>query len=245
MYIKQHKNLDKKIWTNDDLLNPSVREMLLQIAWAYIDTIRSSNGINIYNSDIKDIIMFGSLTNYFYTTHSDIDICISGDIGAIQQRYQNIDIWNLLRLIKKDFLSIYDCVVFGHKININFEDSVTHVCIDDVYYGAQYSVSQNKWIQKPVKISKEKFRIINRDANKTYKQLKQQFYTIKKHGYKNEEIKLFLTTIYTYRRSVMTTNTLQPVTPIYLALRRFKHNGYIDKLREHQHNNKSKELILK
>ena len=65
MKIKLHKNLDQKIWDKNDNLHPDVSDMLLSIAWAYIDYIRNEYSINIKNSDIQDILVFGSITQLF------------------------------------------------------------------------------------------------------------------------------------------------------------------------------------
>ena len=115
MKIKLHKNLDKKIWDNTNNIRPVVRDMLLSIAWAYIDYVRNEYEINITNSDIKDILVFGSTTQLFYDKQSDIDVCIVLDMDHIKQQHPTINIDRMLKLYYYDWAMVHICKIYGRN----------------------------------------------------------------------------------------------------------------------------------
>ena len=171
MTITRHKKLDPKLWLNNEHIKPDVRDMLLAISWNLIDFIRNRYALNIHNSDIKDIIMFGSTANYFYTKKSDIDICIVMDITALEQQYPNMNIMKMLKLYYYDWAMVHTCSIRGRKIDLNFEIYGAPQFNGRYRTGANYSIMHDDWIFKPIIIPRQELRDIVHQGNTIYKQI--------------------------------------------------------------------------
>jgi predicted nucleotidyltransferase len=245
MKIKLHKNLDKKIWDKNGNIYPKVSEMLLSIAWAYIDYIRNEYDMNIRNSDIADIFVFGSITQYFYDKKSDIDMCIVLNQDGITQKFPNMNIAKQLKLYYYDWAMVHICKIYGRKIDLNTQDMNVANFNGQYRSGPIYSLLRNEWVVKPAVLSKQELKKLEQQSNVIYKQVLQDFKTVKKNGFKLEEIqKLYSNIIASKKQSTLDAG--DPIkAPTYIALRQIKHDGYIKKLQTQAIKQETKKYVLK
>ncbi len=245
MKIVKHKHLEPKIWNKDNSLRNEVREMLLSMAWGYIDNARCKMGVKIYNSDIKEIFLYGSITNYFYNRKSDMDMCILLDLDKIAERNPDVRVEQSMTLFYYNWAMTHHCSIYGRKIDISFENvnNVNHR--KHFRTGAIYSLTKNNWIFTPVVVSNSEFRKIKHEAQTIYKNIMRDYRTVKKNGFKQEEIEMVYKSIYRSKNSSHDANVTQPVTPMYIAFRKIRNRGIIDTLREHAIENESAEFTLK
>jgi len=129
------ETLNPLFWKNNKF-NNNIRNKLLKIA---LDFIKEVN----LQAPIKDITLTGSLANFNYNKHSDLDVHIILDFTKV-----NNDI-NLVRdaLDGKRFIwNLRHNIYFkGHEVELYFQnDSDPH------YATAVFSILRDKWIKEPV-----------------------------------------------------------------------------------------------
>ena len=140
--ISTKKQLNQEIW-NGDVLNPIIRERLLDIANEFIESLEV-----IEDKDIEDIRFTGSLANYNYTSYSDIDLHViidfdklSGEEKFLKSFFKSKkDLWN----------DQHNITIRGFDVELYVEDlKEKHVST------GVYSISKDKWIKKPSKIDQK------------------------------------------------------------------------------------------
>lgn len=245
MKLKLHKHLDEKIWDKNDIMQPVVADMLLSIAWAYIDYVRNEYDMPIRNSDVVDIIVVGSITQLFYDKKSDIDICIVLNLEKTQQKHPNMNIPNTLKLYYYDWAMTHICKIYGHKIDLNINDEKTPECDDRHVRGPNYSLLQNKWLFKHVTLTKQELKDTEKQAEQIYKQILSDYKKVKKNGFKPNEIKLFYDNLIASKRYSLNNDNKRVINPVYMAIRYFKHKGYISKLRKIAIQKETEKYVLK
>lgn len=132
-----HDTLNPAIWHNGEL-DPEVREKLLDIAMEFYSKLE-------IDAEIRDIKMPGSMANYNWSEHSDIDVHLFFDLKDISENEElalsyldaKIDLW---RDEHKDIR------VKGYPVEI-YAQSIA----DDYYRGGVYSILKGKWEIKPTK----------------------------------------------------------------------------------------------
>ncbi len=245
MKIKLHKNLDKKIWDKNEQINPTVSNMLLSIAWAYIDYVRNEYDMPIYKSDIIDIIVVGSITQLFYDNKSDIDMCIVLNMDKIQQKHPNINIPRMLKLYYYDWAMIHICKIYGRKIDLNIHDEKTPECEDRHIRGPNYSLLKNKWLFKHVVVTRQELKTMTKQADNIYKQILSDYKKVKKNGFQPNEIKQFYDNLIASKRYSLDNDNKRIINPVYMAVRYFKHKGYVSKLRKIAIKKETDKYVLK
>lgn len=129
-----NKVLHPKFWSNNEF-NSKIRKKLLQIV---SDFICSNNECPA----VDDIQLTGSLANYNYTKHSDLDVHILIDFKTINSDTdlvkQALDgkrfIWNLR----------HNIVIGGHEVELYYQDTnEPHVA------SGLYSIKDDKWLTEP------------------------------------------------------------------------------------------------
>lgn len=134
-----HDELNPAIWDNGEL-DQEVREKLLNIAMEFYKELD-------IDAEIRDIKMPGSMANYNWSEHSDIDVHLFFTLSDISENEElvldyldaKIQIW---REKHKDIK------IRGYEVELYAQDER-----DDYYMGGVYSLLNNKWERKP---SKEK-----------------------------------------------------------------------------------------
>ena len=133
--FQAHDTLQPKIWVVEDILKPDIRKQLLKI----VDDFW--NGLEV-DIDMKDITFTGSLANFNWNPHSDIDLHIVADFEEVEgdpelvRDYFNAakSLWNQKHKIE----------IFGYEVEIYVQDDN-----EEHHSTGVYSLMQNKWLVKP------------------------------------------------------------------------------------------------
>ncbi len=137
--FKIQDELNPLIWNRSGdgeyVIKPEVREKLIEIAENFIDFL----GVDV---DVEDITMTGSLSNYNWSSFSDIDLHIIVDFNSI-----DIDD-DLLRQLfnskKTIWNSTHDVEVYGFEVEVYVQNqSEPH------FATGVYSIMYDEWINEP------------------------------------------------------------------------------------------------
>lgn len=246
MNIRKHKNLDRKLWDENKSPHLPVRETLLEIVRAYIDNVRDMHHLNIRDSDIKDVFIYGSCANYFYTRKSDIDMCIVIDLQSIVGQNSNPGIEQILKMYWYNWAMAHKCLIMGRKVDVSIEDVNNTISKNGRYRsGPAYSLLKNQWLFNPVIISDTEFKNIKARARTVFKEIMHDYNVVKKNGFQMAEMQELYKNIYDSKNLSHSENLEQPVNYMYIAFRKIRDCGIIDKLRKHAIDAESKNFILK
>jgi len=133
---KLKNGLSGKIWDQGGTLKPEVRKRLIELAKEFYAFL------NI-EFPIKDIYFTGSLANYNWTSHSDVDVHIMFDTKDEEESellsdyiFAKKEIWSNKHNIK----------IYGFPVELFAKNAE-----EERESKAIYSLLQNKWIKKPSK----------------------------------------------------------------------------------------------
>lgn len=132
-----HDTLNPSIWHNG-ALDFEVREKLLNVAMEFYKELE-------IDAEIKDIKMPGSMANYNWTEHSDIDVHLFFDLNEISDDTEfalgyldaKIELWR----DKHGDIKIKDYPVEVYAQDVN----------DKYYGGGVYSLLKGEWETKPTR----------------------------------------------------------------------------------------------
>lgn len=162
------KDLNKNIWDDNDQLKPNIRANLLIVGKDFFDYLK-------LNTEIKDILLTGSLAGYGYSKYSDIDLHVVFDFNDVKES----DDPEFIREYVNSKKGLWNDI---HNIKIkNFEIEIYPQDLNELHRSTGiYSILNDKWIKKPVR---EEFKIdyhsvknkaeqLMREIDKLYKNLK-------------------------------------------------------------------------
>jgi hypothetical protein len=134
--------LNPKVWDDQTTMNREVREQLLQIA---NDFYQQTD----IDADIKDIILTGSLANYNWSEkYSDYDLHILIDFKDVSDDVELVK--KFVDGARKIFNDNYDLKIVGYEVEVYIQD------IEEPHTSTGvYSVLNDKWKVKPIKIDFE------------------------------------------------------------------------------------------
>lgn len=135
-------NLNPKVWEDDNNMISTVREDLIKIA----NDFYNSTDIE---ADIKDIILTGSLANYNWSEkYSDYDLHIIIDFKDVSDDIELVK--KFVDGARKIFNDNYDIKIEGYEVEVYIQDIKEPHTSTGIY-----SVSNDKWKVKPLKIDFE------------------------------------------------------------------------------------------
>lgn len=132
---KLKSGLNGKIWQKGGVLRPEVRKKMIELAKEFYDFLK-------LDYPIKDIYFTGSLANYNWTSHSDIDIHI-----MFESDEEESDLLSDYIFAKKDiWTEKHNITIYGFPVELFAKNM-------EVEHGAKaiYSVLKDTWIKKPSK----------------------------------------------------------------------------------------------
>ena len=129
--------LNPKVWTAENELKPEVRQVLLDIANSYFESL------DLKELKVKDVYFTGSLANYGWTDGSDIDLHLIVDYGTLESIPFLED---YLYLKKKNWLDKHNINIYGFEVEPFAKDAEAEHA-----YKAIYSVLNNQWVVEPRK----------------------------------------------------------------------------------------------
>lgn len=128
--------LNGKVWEKGGVLKSEVREKLLKIANLFYESLK-------LDFPIKDIYFTGSLSNYNWTSQSDIDIHLILDMPEDE----DMDFMAEYIDAKKDnWKNKHNITIYGFPVELYAKDSESEVENKSIY-----SIKNNKWVSKPSK----------------------------------------------------------------------------------------------
>jgi hypothetical protein len=135
--VKFHDKLNPALWTENDELDPEVKDKLIKIASDFITEL----GISLPKVD--DITVSGSNAAYTYTPHSDLDLHILVDFTKLPDDEVYAELFNAKKTVYND---THDIKVHGIPVELYVQDSNKPV----VSIG-EYSLKDDKWLRFPSK----------------------------------------------------------------------------------------------
>ena len=119
----------------DKIFNPSVRTKLLQIAHDFYADLKVI-------SPIDDIQLTGSLANYNWTEHSDLDVHVIMDLSIINPDLDLVK--TALHGLKNSWNERHPVNIYGFDVELYAQDTnQLHLA------SGLYSLLKNEWIREP------------------------------------------------------------------------------------------------
>jgi predicted nucleotidyltransferase len=135
-----NETLEPAFWQNDRL-KEEIKQNLVAIAVDFFDNLGFGED---FEGQIEDITFTGSLANFNWTKHSDIDIHLIVDFSKIDENYDLVreyfsaktSNWNKMHEIK----------IFGYEVEVYVQDSNEEHISSGVY-----SIMDDEWLIEPVR----------------------------------------------------------------------------------------------
>lgn len=128
---------------NGDILNPEVREKLLEISDLFLKTVCENSQICI---NPVDIVIVGSNASYNYSKNSDLDLHIVVNFETIPANPDEL-IQSYYNAEKSNFNDKYDFKIHGIKVEVYVEDIKASTVSNGIY-----SVLYDYWVKYPSKL---------------------------------------------------------------------------------------------
>lgn len=126
------------VWDKNDKLDPEVREKLMKIAQDFW------NKLELDWNEVMDITFTGSLANYNWSRHSDIDMHIIVDFESVDENTQLVrDYFNA---VKANWNRRHNIFLKGFEVEIYVQDAKESHKSTGVY-----SITRDEWMIKPIK----------------------------------------------------------------------------------------------
>lgn len=132
-----HNELNSKIW-DGDTLRPVVKKALLKIAKEFEEFLDSPD------VKVDDVTFTGSLANYNYTRHSDIDLHLIVNVSDSDNGDCKTDLQEFFMTKKNLWNQTHDISVLGFPVEL-----YAQMADEQVQAEAVYSITTGKWIKKP------------------------------------------------------------------------------------------------
>lgn len=137
--FKIHDSLNVNLWAGEKLKR-EVCTQLQKIADEFVEFV------DMENFSISDLIFTGSLANYNYTSHSDIDLHIVANVTEKRGEKCDLDILDIFNTKRMLWNSQHDITIHGFPVELYVQ-----LANDDVVATAVYSVKRDEWVRKPNK----------------------------------------------------------------------------------------------
>ena len=137
--FKIHDSLNAKLWAGMNLKH-DVREQLIKIATEFVEFVDMEDFL------VDDLIFTGSLANYNYTQHSDIDLHIIANMTDKRGKPCDLDISDIFNTKRLLWNSQHDITIYGFPVELYVQ-----LANEDVEATAVYSVKHDNWVRKPNK----------------------------------------------------------------------------------------------
>ena len=243
--FQYHKNLFPKIWNNDKTLKQTVRQTLLEIIKEYIFYLTRVVKLPVSESDIQDIILHGSITNYYWDKYSDIDMCLVMDLSKLRNKLSGVDDFFLFKSLLNSWENNFYISIYGRKIDIWLLDEKEKATYLDNTVDTFYSLLQNQWLKKPKYIPHNEIKKIKKIARKKYRVIMRQCKHLIKTNQSHVVIDKYLIDIRKYRSNSAHNHYFIPLTSGVMAFKMARNTGIFSKLRRKSKKELSKQFILK
>lgn len=240
-----HKHLCPDIWDSENHINPLVGQSLGMIAWEFVRYLRLV-GIQIQDTDVRDIFIYGSITNFYWNKNSDIDICILADLSGARQTMQNVNWFMLLKVLFESWRSTFCIKIYGRTVDISVSDVREQYGDNTGFWrvGPAFSILHGKWIHEPVRIDMRDLRQMRKMARKKYRVMARQCKYMMTHNMSDTFIDAYLIFVKKERGENVMANYAQPITSTEIAYKMLKNNKIFRKLHEYSRMKRSETYRL-
>ena len=136
--FQTQETLEPNFWPLNKKLRPSIRKRLIQIAKDFYDSLE-------IDADLKDVTFTGSLANYNWSKHSDIDLHlivdyndVGGDIELVKDYFNaKKSLWN----------RTHDIFIDGFEVEVYVQDENEPHTSTGVY-----SIMEDEWLIEPDRV---------------------------------------------------------------------------------------------
>lgn len=227
------KHLAPHIWGDDKHMRSDVRVAILTVIDRILQEIKSTS-IPFDKSDIRDIFVHGSITNYYYNKNSDIDVCVVCDCSRISHSMPDTDVTLLLKVFAKSVKFNYTPRVCGRSLDIEFVN-VQHPKYGYGRYkvGGAYSLLTSRWIHENIRLTKSELKHMCHEAQLIYRDIVANVIRLLHENVSADYIESRLNTLQDERRTEYDTNYIQPLNPKLIAFRMVRSSGLINRAWEH------------
>lgn len=223
--FKYHKTLAPRVWESCVHLNPLVNQTLQMTVWEFMRYLSAVAKLPIDKSDVVDVFIHGSITNYYWDKCSDVDVCIVADLSRLRALLPGDDRM-ILRALKWAWKRTFNISVYGRGVDITIIDKK-----DKSKVGAKYSLLRDCWITTPVRISDSQLRQIRVTAYKRYRVIMRQCRYILRYHKPHDFIDSYLGGLQQNRTNSMYNAIEQPITPMTMAFKMARNTRIFQKLR--------------
>ncbi len=223
--FKYHKKLAPRVWESRVRLNPLVNQTLQMTVWEFVRYLSMVAKLPIEKSDVVDVFIHGSITNYYWDKCSDIDVCILADLSRLRAAMPG-DAGVVLRALKWSWKRMFYISVFGRGVDITIVDK------NDVPKpGSKYSLLRDMWVVVPIRLTNNELRQIRVSAYKRYRVIMRQCRYILRHNKSHEFIDSYLNSLQQIRTNSVCLSHAQPITPMAMAFKMSRNTQIFRKLR--------------
>ena len=216
-------------------LDALVNQTLQMIGAELVRFLGSVVGLPIVVSDVRDMFIHGSITDYYWDKCSDIDLCIVLDLAKVRACLGKLNSGPVMRALIRDWKRMFKLSVFGRGVDITFRD-VSDSFDDAGCYlkpGAAYSLYRDSWIRPPVRIPYNKLRLMRRMAYKRYRVIMRQCRYILRHKKSAEFVGAYLSGLEQCRVNSIGLSYEQPITSMTMAFKMVRNRGMFRRLRNY------------
>ena len=240
--LNYHNTLNKKIWNADGKINPRVAQILIAMAREYIRYLGAIVGLPISEQDIYDITIHGSLADYYYDKHSDIDLCIAVDLTELQKRIPNINTVLLFNSLTRTWKRNFIISIFGIKVDIILSEKQYFLNNLKINIDAFYSLVHDAWIHTPKKLDKQELKNVSNMTKKRYKTIMRQCKRLLQNKATSDEIDEYLIMLKKHRHQCQKNS----VTPsVNFAFKMARNTGIFYKLLKKSNKRATQQFFVK
>lgn len=252
--FKYHKTLAPKIWDADMSINQLVSQSLQLIVWEFIHYLQLV-GVPLRDENVRDILVYGSIADYYWDKYSDIDIRIVIDLSNVLPLLPAGTNWTLLyKALLRSWNATFDLSIYGRRIDMSISDASTFYDngIQDSkissfeILGSSYSLMRDTWVDSPTAVSPEQIRDVLRAARRRYRVIMRQCRHILKQKMSDTYIDAYIFNIKVMRNCYLNkdANTYTRISSMNIAYKMVKNSGMFKKLRRLSKQQRSKTYRL-
>lgn len=243
--FKYHKTLVPKIWDNDNEINQLVAQSLRMMAFEYVRYLGTVLGLPITSRDVIDICVHGSIANYYWDKHSDIDLCVVTDLSKLREKLPDLNHFLFFNATQQAWHAIFRAKIFGRTVDIFIFDAPRFQREIKTSNDTFYSLLLDKWIVAPKRIPDKDVKQMKRMTYKRYRVIVRQCKYMIRNKMAHEFIDTYISTMKTIRRRSVLEPHGHAITSAQMAYKMAKNKGVLLKLRRASQKQLSRRYTLK
>ena len=243
--FKYHKTLAPKFWVNDNEINPLVSQSLQMISFEYMRYLGTVLGLPITSSDITDILIHGSLTNYYWDDHSDVDLCIISDLTKLNEIMPRLNKFLFFNATQHAWKSTFRPKFFNRNIDIFIIDNSELKQKTTNTVDTFYSLIQNKWLVSPKRVPDAELKKLKQMTYKRYRIIMRECKYILRNKMEHEFIDTYIVALNRHRDNSVHNPHNCVMTSTQMAYKMVRNTGILKKMKDISRKQQSSRYTLK